>query len=270
MTPGVAARAHQRPEADRRGDPLGRLAGDALGLVERGPDGREHVRPGVAVGDRVDVEAVDLVDVGLEVGDRGPEGLEQPGAVAGPPGHQATSVPLSARSRGRMAVGSRGDHDRRRTAGLDPQAVDVDDEAVGPPVRAIGRARSGRPNRPGGRPRRPGRRGRPRGRARCRRRRRGGPSSPGWARSRRARSATERTAGEPGHAVRAEGRGADDVHDRAAGDEGAAGRRLGWHAGDVLLAWRVGRRPSWASEAVWYPTASVRAGPGSSPPNRSI
>ena len=27
-------------------------AGDALGLVERGADGRDHVRPGVAVGDR--------------------------------------------------------------------------------------------------------------------------------------------------------------------------------------------------------------------------
>ena len=81
-------------------------AGDRLRLVERGPDRREHVRAGVAVGDRVDVQAVDLLDVGLEVGDGRPERLEEPGPVTGPAPHQATSVPLSARSRGRMAVGS--------------------------------------------------------------------------------------------------------------------------------------------------------------------
>ena len=75
--------------------------GRALGLLERRPDRREHVRAGVAVGDRVDVEAVDLVDVRLEVGDGRAEGVEEPGAVAGAAGHQATSVPLSARSRGR-------------------------------------------------------------------------------------------------------------------------------------------------------------------------
>ena len=104
--PGVAACPHEGPEADRGRDPVGRLVGDGLGLVERGPDRGEHVRAGVAVRDRVDVEAVDLVDVGLEVGDGRPERLEEPGPVAGPAPHQATSVPLSARSRGRIAVGS--------------------------------------------------------------------------------------------------------------------------------------------------------------------
>ena len=52
MTPGVAARAHERPEADRGGDPVGRLAGDRFGLVERRPDRGQHVRPGVPIGDR--------------------------------------------------------------------------------------------------------------------------------------------------------------------------------------------------------------------------
>ena len=51
-------------------------------------------------------------------------------------------------------------------------------------------------------------------------------------------------AGEAGDAVRSERRIPDDIDDRATGDERAAGRLIGWHAGDVLLAWRVGRRPS--------------------------
>ena len=102
----VAPGAHQRAEADRGGDAVGRLAGHALGLVERRTDRRQHVRARVAVGDREDVEGVDLVDVGLEVGDGGPEGLEEPGPVTGPAHHQATSVPLSARSRSGTAAGS--------------------------------------------------------------------------------------------------------------------------------------------------------------------
>ena len=104
---GVAARAHQRPEADRGGDPLGRLARDRLRLVERGLDRREHVRAGVAVGDRVDVEAVDLVDVRLEVGDGGAERVEQAGAVAatdGPSGDVRAAVGEVARADGRSAA----------------------------------------------------------------------------------------------------------------------------------------------------------------------
>ncbi len=96
----VATCAHQRPEADRRRDPVGRLPGRRLRFLERGPDRGQHVRAGVAVGDRVDVQGVDLVDVRLEVGNGRPERLQQALAVARPAGHQATSVPLSARSRG--------------------------------------------------------------------------------------------------------------------------------------------------------------------------
>ena len=122
----VAAGAHQRPEADGGGDPLGRLTGRALGLLERGLDGREHVRAGVAVRDRIDVERVDLVDVRLEVRDRRAEGAEQALAVARAADHQATSVPLSARSRGPIAPGSGADGRRWRPARPEPEAVDVD------------------------------------------------------------------------------------------------------------------------------------------------
>ena len=68
----VAAGAHQRPEADRGGDALGvGWPARPVGLLERGPDRGQHVRAGVAVRDREDVEGVDLVDVRLEVRDRG-------------------------------------------------------------------------------------------------------------------------------------------------------------------------------------------------------
>ena len=102
----VAARAHQRPEADRGGDPFGRAVGGRLGLVERGLDRGVHVRARVAVGDRIDVERVDLVDVRLEVGDGRLERSEEALAVARAARHQATSVPLSARSRCPTAAGS--------------------------------------------------------------------------------------------------------------------------------------------------------------------
>ena len=55
-------------------------------------------------GHREHVERVDLVDVRLEAGDRAPERREEPGAVARPAGHQATSVPLPARSDGPRLV----------------------------------------------------------------------------------------------------------------------------------------------------------------------
>ena len=170
----VAAGAHQRPEADRGGDPVGRLARDRLGLVERRPDRREHVRAGVAVGDRVDVQAVDLVDVRLEVGDRGPERVEEPGAVAGPAGASGDVRPAV----GEVARPDRGSGRPRTTAGGAPPGWTrrpptwMTSRSTSRPS-AVGR-RSGPPNRPGGRPRRPARRGRRRGRARGRGRRRGG------------------------------------------------------------------------------------------------
>ena len=85
--PGVAARAHQRAEADGGGDAICRLAGDGLRLVQRGTDRGEHVRSGVTVRHRVHVQAVDLIDVRLEVRDGGPERVEQALAVAGAAGH---------------------------------------------------------------------------------------------------------------------------------------------------------------------------------------
>ena len=90
--PGIAAGAHERPEADRRGDPIGRPAGRSFGLVERDADGGGHVRTGVAVGHWEDVEVVDLVDVGLEVGDRGAECRQETVAVAASAGHARTSA----------------------------------------------------------------------------------------------------------------------------------------------------------------------------------
>ncbi len=98
----VAAGAHQRPEARRVGDAVGVGVGPGLvGLLERGPDGGQHVRAGVAVGHREHVERVDLVDVRLEGRDGAPEGGQEAGPVARAARHQATSVPLAARSDGR-------------------------------------------------------------------------------------------------------------------------------------------------------------------------
>ena len=122
---------------------------------------REHVRAGVAVGDRVDVERVDLVDVRLEVRDGGAERGEEPRAVARAAGHQATSVPLSARSRGPTDVRIRVDDRRAARRPARSAGRRCGWSAAGPRDRAPDGARSGPPNRPGGRPRRPGRRRRP-------------------------------------------------------------------------------------------------------------
>ena len=79
----VAARAHERAEARGVGHPVGvGIRPGPVRLLEGRADRREHVGAGVAVRDREDVERVDLVDVRLEAGDRGPEGREEPGAVA--------------------------------------------------------------------------------------------------------------------------------------------------------------------------------------------
>jgi hypothetical protein len=106
--PGVATGTHERPEADGGRHSIRGLAGDRLCLIECRTDRRHHVRTRVAIGHGVHVEGVDLVDARLEVRDGRPEGFEQSGAVAGATDHQATSVPLSARSRGRIALGSAG------------------------------------------------------------------------------------------------------------------------------------------------------------------
>ena len=79
-----------------------------LRLVEGRADRRQHVRARVAVRDREHVQGVDLVDVRLEVGDRAPQRLEEPGAGAVAASHQATSVPLAARSSGPIRSRVRG------------------------------------------------------------------------------------------------------------------------------------------------------------------
>ena len=128
MTPELPRAPMSAPKLMAAAIALGRLAGDRLRLVQGGLDRGQHVRAGVAVGDRVDVELVDLVDVGLEVGDGRPERLEQAVAVAGPSGHLGDV---------RAAVGevARADPHRQRGRGRgqrparrDVQAVDVDDE----------------------------------------------------------------------------------------------------------------------------------------------
>ncbi len=90
--PGVAAGAVEGSPLDGRGDGEGGLAGHRLGLLEGPLDGRQHVRPGVTVGDGKDVEGVDLLDVRLEVGDRTAERGEETGAVARTPGHAAPPI----------------------------------------------------------------------------------------------------------------------------------------------------------------------------------
>ena len=70
---GVAAGPHQR-RARQRADQLGaadlvdHLAVEAVELLAHGPQGQRHVVAGVAVGDREDVEVVDLLAPLLEMG----------------------------------------------------------------------------------------------------------------------------------------------------------------------------------------------------------
>jgi hypothetical protein len=78
----VAARTHQGAVRGA-GEDGGRLWFGLAGVLERGLHRVEHVRARVAVGDRVDVERVDLVDVGFEPRRRGFErGKERRGVTA--------------------------------------------------------------------------------------------------------------------------------------------------------------------------------------------
>ena len=88
----VAARTHQRPEADRRSDPLGRPVRGPFGFVEGRLDRCVHVSTGVTVGDRIDIEGVDLVDVRLHVGDCRTERSQETLAVARAARHQARAA----------------------------------------------------------------------------------------------------------------------------------------------------------------------------------
>ena len=89
---GVAARAHQRPVADRLGDAIGVLVGHGLRLGQCGADRGQHVAARVAVRDREDVEGVDLVDVRGKVVHAHSEGRQQAGSVSGSARHRLTRV----------------------------------------------------------------------------------------------------------------------------------------------------------------------------------
>ena len=87
---GVATRAHQRPERRSGRDALrGDGRAKALGLRKGRSHRGHHVRAGVTVRDRKDVQRVDLIDARLECGRCGPERPEETRTVAGPSGHQA-------------------------------------------------------------------------------------------------------------------------------------------------------------------------------------
>src|SRR3990172_6103257 len=81
--------AHQGTEGDGLGYArhMSLLARERARLLDRGPQGGQHVRAGVAVGHGEDVEGVDLVLVQREVGDRGTKAVEEGAPVTGPPAH---------------------------------------------------------------------------------------------------------------------------------------------------------------------------------------
>ena len=229
MTPELPRAPISAPKLIAAGDPLGRLAGDAFGLVERRLDRREHVRAGVAVGDRVDVERVDLVDVRLEVGDGRPERLEQARrrrTRGGPSGDVRAAVGEVARSRPRRGpraatAGSAPPGSKRRPSTWIVSRRDLAVERVAERVadrrvdlagdlgdrHAVGDGEVELDRRSAGR--------------------RGGRAMPGLAEpeplEERARA---RPPAKPGHAVRPERRRPHDVDDGASGDERSTGRRV--------------------------------------------
>ena len=235
-----------------------------VGLLERRPDGGQHVRPGVAVRDREHVERVDLVDVRLERRDGAPEAARKPA-----PSHERRGIrrrPSRSR-RGRTGRGRRGrvppagrdavlaaepaDADRqpvglaaeRRQQRVAHRALDLagdlgDRQAIGDRQvevdRELSPARRGCPDGPG------------------RRRSRSRPIGPPPA--------------NPETPYDREVAGADEVADGARRDEGPAGDGISGHAGDVLRAGagrcsagRGGHRRSRRRAVLRY--HPVRAGP---------
>ena len=128
LRPRATARPARRPER--------------LGLGQRGPHGGDHVRAGVAVGDRVHVQGVDLVDVRLEVGDGGAEGAEQPrsrrrpGAPSGDVRRRSRRVVATSSAVGQVDGPGRWRWRGGSPPGLELEAVDVDRQPVDlPPER---------------------------------------------------------------------------------------------------------------------------------------
>ena len=89
----VAARAEQRRAGDRVDDLVAAdvvdvaLRGQAVELVEHGAQRERHVVAGVAVGDREDVEVVDLPPPGLELDERRSRRLRENGSGLDRPQH---------------------------------------------------------------------------------------------------------------------------------------------------------------------------------------
>ena len=90
----VAACSPQRATADGGGHApeIALIGRETLGLRERRPHRGEHVRAGVAIGDREHVQRVDLGHVALEVRDRGRDRADEGRAVAGEPGHRGAML----------------------------------------------------------------------------------------------------------------------------------------------------------------------------------
>jgi hypothetical protein len=93
----VAARTHQRSQAQRGGDARHcSLAGrHALRLGDRGLERGEHVRAGVTVGHGEDVERVDLVELGVEHGRGMAQRREQVVAVPGVAVHRPSAFKVN-------------------------------------------------------------------------------------------------------------------------------------------------------------------------------
>ena len=166
-------------------------------------------------------------------------------------------MPLSARSRGRIAVGSSDGRLGDGTARMDAQAIDVDDDAGHLAVqRPPDRVADGRVDLAGDLGDRDAQ---------------GdgqvqldldavieADGEPGLPEAEARDEARHRTAGEPGDSVRAQGGGADDVDERTTGHEGSAGSGSDGHAGCSPRYGRPDRGvPGWAVGTVCYHTAPL-------------
>ena len=177
MTPELPRAPISAPKLAACATPLDVGVGpDLVGLLERRAHRRQHVRAGVAVGDREHVEGVDLVDVRLEARDGAPERRQEARrrrTIGGPSGDVRPAAREVGGPRLVAGVAPRPARARGRARGAGGRCGSRSGRARGPARRP---ARSGRRRRPGARPPRPAGRRRPRGRGRrsAPRRRRGG------------------------------------------------------------------------------------------------
>ena len=143
--PSSAARATESTISSRPISSIGARVGEPVELVEHRAQRERHVVPRVAVGDREDVEVVDLLAAGLELGQRAPDdgpeaeetGVGHAGGRSGPLGDQHAAR----RSRRASSSSSLGDlaglqaagadvHPSRRTVDERPHLLEVRVEAA--------------------------------------------------------------------------------------------------------------------------------------------